>query len=361
MTSPADRLVTLRLYGLLAVVAYLAFAVVQPFLGPLAWAVIFALMLAPLQARGRVRLGAHRAAALLTMGAAVVAVAPAVFLAVVLVDEIPRALVSLAALQAPAPDSLAAWWDAVRARSPVLLPEDPAALVADGVQRLLGLLAPRLGGLLANAALVAGQLVVMLCLLFFLLRDGAVYVRRLRGLLPLPVHEADRLLRATHDLIVASVGAGLAVALAQGALGGIAFWLLGLTSPVVWGAAMAVCSLIPVVGSALVWAPAALWLLATGDVVRAGTLAAVGVGVIGMADNVLRPVLLSERTAVGGLVVFLGLLGGTAAFGFVGLVLGPVILVTAGSLLDVFAGEVPDVATAVDATDDRVPHGGPDA
>lgn len=361
MSSPADRLVTVRLYALLAVMAYLAFAVVQPFLAPLAWAVIFALMLAPLQARGSARIGSDRAAGMLTMGAAVVAVAPAVFLAVVLADEIPRALVSLSALQAPAPDSLAAWWDAVRARSPVMLPEDPGALVAEGVQRLLGLLAPRLGGLLANAALVTGQLVVMLCLLFFLLRDGAAYVRRLRSLLPLPPAEADRLLRATHDLVVASVGAGLAVAVAQGALGGVTFWLLGLTSPVVWGVAMAMCALIPVVGSALVWAPAALWLLATGDVMRAGILAVVGVGVIGMADNVLRPVLLSERAAVGGLVVFIGLLGGAAAFGFVGLVLGPVILVTAGSLLDVFAGDVPEVAPAEDAVGADVPHGGPDA
>ena len=100
---------------------------------------------------------------------------------------------------------------------------------------------------------------------------------------------------------------------------------------------MAFCALIPVVGAALVWVPAALWLLLSGDVTRGIILFVVGVGGIGTADNVLRPLLLSGRSSGSGLVVFLGLLGGVAAFGFIGLVLGPIVLVTAGILLDAFS------------------------
>ena len=140
----------------------------------------------------------------------------------------------------------------------------------------------------------------------------------------------------TRDLVIASVGAGLAVAAAQGFIGGVAFAILGINAPVIWGVVMAMTSLIPLVGAALVWLPAGLWLLLSGEVARGVTLLIVGGAGISMVDNILRPLLLSGRTSASGLVVFLGLLGGVAAFGFVGLVLGPIVLVTAGSLLRAF-------------------------
>ncbi|MDP9324012.1 MAG: AI-2E family transporter, partial [Acidobacteriota bacterium] len=131
--------------------------------------------------------------------------------------------------------------------------------------------------------------------------------------------------------------AGLMVAAAQGAIGAVAFWLLGIDAPVIWGVVMALCSLIPLVGAALVWVPTALWLVLSGDIWRGVMLVIVGVFAISLVDNILRPLLLAGRTTASGLIVFLGLLGGAAAFGFIGLVLGPIILVTAGSLLRVFS------------------------
>ena len=140
----------------------------------------------------------------------------------------------------------------------------------------------------------------------------------------------------TRDLVIASVGAGLLVAAVQGLIGGVAFWLLGFNAPVIWGVATAFCSLDPRrrVG-ARVGAGRAV-AAALGEVARGVILVLVGVLGIGMVDNVLRPLLLSGRTSASGLVVFLGLLGGVSAFGFIGLVLGPIILVTAGSLLTAF-------------------------
>ena len=193
-----------------------------------------------------------------------------------------------------------------------------------------------------------GSLFVMLFSLFFLLRDGDKIGRQLRELLPLPERERERLVVETRDLVIASVGAGLLVAAVQGAIGGLAFWAVGIGAPVVWGVVMAMCALIPLVGAALVWVPAALWLLLSGEITRGIILAIVGVLFISMADNILRPLLLAGRTSASGLVVFLGLLGGAAAFGFIGLVVGPIILVTAGNLIRVFTRpELVETAQAV--------------
>ena len=210
-----------------------------------------------------------------------------------------------------------------------------------------GFLAPRAGAAVADLFATLGSLFVMLFAMFFLLRDGHTLARQVRDLLPVPEGVRDRLMTDTRDLIIASVGAGLLVAAIQGAIGGLAFWLLGIDAPVIWGVVMALCSLIPIVGAALVWVPAALWLLLSNDVARAIILMIVGVFGISMADNVLRPILLAGRTTASGLVVFLGILGGAAAFGFIGIVLGPIILVTAGSLLRVFSRREPDTPAPV--------------
>jgi predicted PurR-regulated permease PerM len=201
---------------------------------------------------------------------------------------------------------------------------------------MLGFLAPAAGGVVADVLSTLGSLFVMLFALFFMLRDGQSLGRQVRDLLPLPERERERLMIETKDLVVASVGAGLMVAAAQGLIAGVAFWLLGFNGPVMWGVATAFCSLVPVVGSALVFVPATLWLFLSGEVGRAVILAIVAAFGVGMVDNVLRPLILSGRTSASGLVVFLGLLGGVSAFGFIGLVLGPIILVTAGSLLAAF-------------------------
>jgi predicted PurR-regulated permease PerM len=224
----------------------------------------------------------------------------------------------------------------LRRRSPFPLPEDPTMMLREGVQRVLTFLAPRAGAVVADALATVGSLFVMLFAMFFLLRDGYTIGRRVRELLPLPERERERLINETRDLVVASVGVGLLVAAIQGTIGGAAYWMLGIGAPALWGVAMAICALIPLVGTALVWAPTALWLFFSGQVGRAVVLIVIGVLVIGLVDNIVRPLLLSGRTSASGLVIFLGLLGGVAAFGFIGLVLGPIILVTASSLVAVF-------------------------
>ncbi len=338
-----DRFSALLFYVLVLVTGYLTYQVLSPFLAPLAWAAVFAMMFHGVHLELGARIGSNRSALVTTLLAAVLIVAPAVLLVSVLAREVPQVISYVQQASLSAPEQIERLWLMVRNRVPLSLPEDPTALLREGVQRMLGFLAPAAGGVVADVFATLGSLFVMLFALFFMLRDGRTLGRQIRDLLPLPERERERLMAETRDLVIASVGAGLMVAAAQGLIAGVAFWLLGFNGPVMWGVATAFCSLVPVVGSALVFVPGTLWLFLSGDIVRAVILAIVAAFGVGMVDNVLRPLILSGRTSASGLVVFLGLLGGVSAFGFIGLVLGPIILVTAGSLLTAFTRPDPPV------------------
>ncbi len=333
--TSTERFGELLFYAVVLLIAYLAFLVIRPFFAPLAWAGILALALNPAWRRLAPRLGPTRAALVTTLGAAVLIIGPVTGVVSMLIGELPVVVAFTKQLPSQAtPERVQLVWDRIRERIPASLPEDPTELLSQAAQSVLSFLAARLGGAVADLVSMIASLFVMLFALFFLLRDGDRAGQLIRRMLPFPEAERERLIRTTHDLVIASVGAGLSVAAVQGLIGGIAFWALGAGAPVAWGVAMAVCAVIPVVGTTLIWGPVAIWWVLSGELMKALILTGIGIGVIGSVDNLLRPLLLSGRTSVNGLVVFIGLLGGLTAFGFVGLVLGPIVLVTAGTLLD---------------------------
>ena len=141
-------------------------------------------------------------------------------------------------------------------------------LVNTGVQRAAAILAPRAGTFVAGLFALLGDVGAMLFALFFMARDGEAISQYLRHRLPFSEGDSERLMGETRDMVIASVGAGLIVAATQGAIGGVAFWLLGIPAPAFWGLVMGICSLLPVVGATLVWVPASIWLLLSGDVGR---------------------------------------------------------------------------------------------
>jgi predicted PurR-regulated permease PerM len=208
-------------------------------------------------------------------------------------------------------------------------------LIQQGASGIAGFVAGQAGAVLRNLVIIIVDLIVMLFALFFFFRDGDAIMAVLRRALPFEAEQSERMIAQAADLIQASVIAGFVVAALQGTLGGIAFALLGLGAPVFWGVVMAFFSLLPI-GAGIVWLPVAIWLLLTGSVGRGVTLMVVGIGVIGLVDNVLRPMLLSGRTRLNGLLVFVSLLGGISAFGFLGLVLGPVIMATTIGMFDAY-------------------------
>ena len=181
--------------------------------------------------------------------------------------------------------------------------------------------------------------VVMLYLLFFLLRDGPALARHVKEAIPLdPVHK--RLLFAKFSTVIrATVKGNILVAVAQGALGGLAFWFLGVHGPLLWAALMAMLSLLPAVGAAIVWLPVAVYFLVTGAIWQGVALVAWGVLVIGLIDNVLRPVLVGKDTRMPDYVVLIATIGGMAIFGINGFVIGPVIAAMFMAVWDIFASE----------------------
>jgi predicted PurR-regulated permease PerM len=313
---------------------YLSYRVLSPFLAALTWAALFAILFRGMQDALTRRTGPTAAALVTTLVVGVAIIAPSAVLISALARQAPQALESLKEASQSAPRLIQQLWDDIKEQSPVALPDDPTELMTIGAQRALAYLAPQAGSLVAGFFAALGSLVAMLFALFFFLRDGATIRRYVRDRLPFPERQSEHLMNDTRDLVIASVGAGLIVAAVQGAIGGAAFWLVGINAPAFWAVAMAVCSLVPVVGAALVWVPAGIWLLLSGAMARGVGLLLVGAFGISLADNVLRPLILSGRTSVNGLVIFFGLLGGAAAFGFIGLVIGPIILVTTARLLD---------------------------
>jgi predicted PurR-regulated permease PerM len=199
----------------------------------------------------------------------------------------------------------------------------------------LGLLLGFASGALKNVFLFTVELFLMLIVLFFLYRDGAGLAGRAWELVPLRGRETARLreilTRTTSAVMVGIVGTSLL----QGVLGGVGFWISGLPSPVLFGGVMAFASVIPFVGTALVWVPGAAYLLATGSPWGALFLAVWGLVVVGMADNVVRPMLISGSAGVSLPLMALGALGGFAALGVPGVVVGPLAVSLAVALLDI--------------------------
>lgn len=186
---------------------------------------------------------------------------------------------------------------------------------------------------LAKQALGLGQntfqfflgLALMVYLAFFLLRDGEALVALLIRALPLGDEREKLLFAKFAEVTRATVKGNLLIAIIQGALGGMIFWILDINAALLWGVVMAIVSLLPAVGAALVWVPVAIYLAAAGDIVPAIVLTVFGVVVIGLADNVLRPIFVGRDTKLPDYIVLLSTLGGIVLFGVNGFVMGPLV------------------------------------
>ncbi|WP_417502555.1 AI-2E family transporter [Marinobacter sp.] len=215
---------------------------------------------------------------------------------------------------------------------------------------------------LAKQALGIGQntfqfflgLALMVYLAFFLLRDGSKLIDLMIRALPLG-DERERLLFAKFaEVTRATVKGNLLIAIIQGALGGIIFWILGITGALLWGVVMAIFSLLPAVGAALVWVPAAIYLAAVGDIIQAVVLTVFGVVVIGLADNILRPIMVGRDTKLPDYIVLLSTLGGLAMFGINGFVMGPLVAALFMAFWGIFIREFSEESQKVGMTGDDV-------
>ena len=251
-------------------------------------------------------------------------------------------------------------WDWLRQRLPLLPPEeDIVARVSASLGGLAGDLASRAGSVVKGAVSVVFSLLLTLGILFFLLKDQRSLAAAAPRLLPFGRAQNERLLTLMRDIVSASVTSTLAIAIIQGILGAIAFLLLGVPGAALWAGLMTVLALLPAVGAALVWAPAAIWLAVSGSLVKGIILALVGLLILGNVDNVVRPLLLSGSARMNTLVLIISLLGGVSAFGFIGIVLGPVVAAVFTALVESY--QLPDEDEAAAALPEPVPPTEPPA
>ena len=333
VTSP--KLERSFFFILLALLTLAFAAVLWPFYGAVFWGSVLALMFQPLYRKflGRMR-GRQNLAALATLCVILlIVILPLALVGISLVQEVTALYAKVKSGEVnfgryfeQMVSVLPSWITGLLDRYGVVdLPALQAKIVAALTQR-----SESLAGRAVDIGGEALDLIVGFCiamyLMFFLLRDGVGVARDVRAAIPLAPGPKERLLERFTTVIRATVKGNILVAAAQGTLGGIAFWALGVHAPMLWGVVMAFLSLLPAVGAALIWVPVALYLLALGQVGKGIGLILFGVFVIGLIDNVLRPILVGKDTAMPDYVVLIATVGGLALFGLNGFVIGPVIV-----------------------------------
>ncbi len=336
--TTSDRLTTVLSYGVLLLLIYLVFRIYEPFLAALGWAAILVIFFYPMHSRLARKFSARRAAVCSTLAVTILLIVPAILVITLFVREavsISRG-VQHSIVEEHAP-MVAKKWAWIAQHVPGLDPNaNVAEMVEQGVQKEAGFLAERLGTILRNIAAFIFDLFVMIFAMFYFFRDGDQIIRGVRSILPFDADHRETMITQARDLISASVTTSLIIAAIQGILGGLGFVIVKLPTPLFWGVAMAFFSLVPVVGSGLIFVPAALWLGFTGHWGRAILLLVICAGVSTIVDHVLRPLLLGGRTELSGLVIFISVVGGVGLFGMLGLVLGPILVATAAGVLTVY-------------------------
>lgn len=335
---PTDAQSDGRLYDVcfLIIVAILTLAlawVVEPFIGAVLWSLVAAILFTPLYRRLRPRLGGRNRAAIAVLTIIVVLIiVPAIFLAGAMIQEagvvyvkFQRGEIDLAHSFRQAQAALPGWATALMARFGLTDFDALVRVLQDGLSNSFQTV--------ANQAFVFGQsaigfvvsLGVMLYVTYFLIRDADKLEKRVTRAVPLHDRHRRALTEQFIMVIRATVKGTIVVAIVQGTIGGVTFWLLGIQGPLLWGVVMAFFSLIPAFGTAIIWAPVAAFLLFTGQIWEGVALIACGVLVIGLIDNILRPILVGRDARMPDFMVLVTTLGGLEIFGVNGFVIGPVI------------------------------------
>lgn len=335
-STPARKQV--RTYVLLAATGlgiYLCYRLCEPFLSPLAWALALAVVAHPVHRwlADKIRwanVAAGTSVALVTL----LLLPPTVMISRQLAIEATRAAEFLqsdelyeqlqtAVERYPRLTEVFDWF-----QSEVDVSKEGSAVAQK--------ITPAVPGVLSGSMWIAAGTLITLMTLFFFLRDSRLALDSLRSFLPLSNAEANQLFKRVHDAIFATVYGTLLVATAQGFMGGLMFWWLGLPSPLFWGVVMALLAIVPVLGAFVVWVPAAIGLAIQGEWTKALLLTLWGSVVIGLIDNLLYPFLVGHRLRLHTLPVFFAIVGGLTIFGAAGLVLGPVVLAVTLGLIDVW-------------------------
>ena len=328
---------------------YQVYQVFSGFLVPAAWATVLALVFYPLyRALLRRVSGPTVAALIMTLLVYLLVVAPSFALSGVLIGQVRNFYGAVQ--ERIASGEAETWLTRIEQSRPVQailrqMPEDvrkdfdPRALALRGAQYSSETIVATVSGIAINVFRFLIDFLIMILLLFFFFRDGENLYLRLRGLLPMELEHQDAIFARLYDTISAVVQGMTATAVAQALLALIAFWALGFRFALLLAVATALASFVPVGGAALIWAPCVAYLFGIGAWGQALFLLAFGAGVISLVDNIVKPIIIGDRTKIPTLFLFLGILGGIRAYGVIGVFLGPALLAIIIAFLRIYREE----------------------
>lgn len=328
---------------------YLFYRILFPFLGPIVWAILLSIVFYPLFQKLRRFLKKREglSAMIMTLLVIVVIVLPSALFTISLANEVVDAYHNLEEMIRTG--RLQAYLEQIRQVTPFqwiwtrldqyldLSQADPFKLLLKNLQQIGTFLFSQTSILFKGLSTFVIGFFFALLSLYYLFKDGNRLLERLKAIAPIPSKERELILLRFKDMIYATIYGGIVVAIVQGLLGGLIFWTLGISSPILWGTAMAFLSFIPIGGTALIWAPASLLFIIQGNVLKGIILLLFGVLVISMVDNFLRPKLISSKTKIHPLLLFFSVLGGIQAFGMIGLMAGPLITTLCLTLIEIYA------------------------
>jgi predicted PurR-regulated permease PerM len=357
---------TVFLLAVAVLLAYLSYRIARPFLGAIAWATILAVVFDPVHRRVRGALKRDSLSALAsTVITVLVAVVPFVLLGFAIAREAAQGYKQVAATVESGADPAtaisqmpmvgAAWqWLQEHFRQWDI---ELNALAGEVAQRAGELALGLVKGTITNVSSFVLNIVLVAFTLFYFFRDGRQILFNLQRIVPIRSETAYKVYDLIGDVIRAAVNGVVVIGLIKGLLAGLAFWALGIHSPVLWGTASAFASVIPVVGPSVVWAPAAIVLALQGHFIKGLLLAIWGLTALSLIDNLLYPILVGGYVRLHTLLVFFSALGGLALFGFLGFVLGPVVATLTVTLIEVaseyYSGGTETVAEAAEEVKER--------
>jgi predicted PurR-regulated permease PerM len=330
----------LALLALAVAALYVCWLMLLPFVNVLAWASVLAVLFYPIHQRLVALTNRPSLSALLsTMIVIAVIVVPLTLLTLVVAKEVGEVaknaqefIRSLLDPSSPVIGRVIGWLG-LRVDASHL---DLQAYLLERLENISGAIAGRTLGFLGGVVGAIFQMFFTVFTMYYLFRDGNRIFNGMLEVVPLNAVETRQIFDRTREVIHASVYGVIVIAMIQGTLGGLAFAALGLPSAVVWGVAMFFLSMVPMVGSSVIWVPTAIYLAMSGHWGKALALALWGALVIGTVDNFLRPKLVGERAGLHELLIFFSVLGGIQIWGPLGLVLGPVIIAVTLALFDIF-------------------------
>ena len=322
-------------FAVLVLAVTLAFAwLMMPYFGAILWGVVAAIVFGPVYRRMAVSFGGREglAATLTLLLILSLVIVPALLLGVSLIEEaaglynqLQSGGIDIAEVVGKLRSGLPPWISRLAGENGLMDAGQLRGMLRSGLSSGLGSVASQALTVGQGALSFLAALGVMLYLTYFLLRDGDLLSDRLKSAIPLQPELRDRLLDKFLRVVRATIKGTVLVAVLQGIVGGIIFWALGIEAPLLWGLLMGFFSLVPAVGTGIIWVPVALYLLVTGSVWQGLVLVFCGFFVIGLIDNLLRPILVGKDTKLPDFVVLIATVAGLELFGLSGFVIGPII------------------------------------